>query len=81
MDSNNISGFIETKRYNVDDTYYTFVHIQMSNYHKAIPEMFQHFQNLLKGHDIETGIDLNNKTISIKDSKEAIKIISTQPDN
>lgn len=79
MSTNVISGFIELRRYNVNDTFFTFIRLQSGNYHKSIPEMFQHFKKMLDGKDIKSKIDLDKKSITVENTDESIKIISIQP--
>ena len=79
MSTNVISGFIELRRYNVNDTFFSFIRLQSGNYHKSIPEMFQHFKKMLDGKAIKSKIDLDKKSITVEDTDESIKIISIQP--
>jgi len=79
MSKDVITGYVDARKYNVNDSYYTFVRIETGTFHKAIPELFQHYNNILKGSNIETKIELDKKSISIKNTDESIKIISIQP--
>ena len=79
MNTDVISGFIELRRYNIGGTLFTFIRLQSGNYHKSIPEMFQHYKEMLDGKNINSKIDLEQKSITVDDSDESIKIISVQP--
>ncbi|MBQ0737762.1 hypothetical protein J9332_25900, partial [Aquimarina celericrescens] len=79
MNTNVISGFIELRRYNIGGTLFTFIRLQSGNYHKSIPEMFQHYKEMLSNNNINSKIDLEQKSITVEDIDESIKIISVQP--
>lgn len=79
MNVNKLSGFIEATGFVVDENYYTFIRLQTGNYHKVVPEIFQHYQNMLKSRNFETTISLDEKTLKVSGTDKSIKIISIQP--
>tara|TARA_R110002050_G_scaffold192314_2_gene327262 strand:- start:5682 stop:8675 length:2994 start_codon:yes stop_codon:yes gene_type:complete len=79
LENNTISGFIFARRYEVENRYYTFVRLKTDTFHRAIPELFEHYQKLLKVKDIDSKISSDNKLLTLDSSLEKIEIISIQP--
>lgn len=78
---NEISGYINSNRYNYENCYYTFIRLETGNFHKALEDLFKLYRKLLINDDIESKIDLTKKSITVNDTDEAIKVISIQPES
>ena len=81
LSSNKISGFVNSKTYNHNNSYYTFIKLETGTFYKTILALLQHYYNLLSDNNFESKIESDNKTIRIIDSDDVIKIISIQPND
>jgi len=80
MNKSKITGLVYARKYESTGSFYTFVRLESGTFQKSISELFTHYKNTLKDNsDIETKIELDEKSITVKNTDESIKIISIQP--
>jgi len=76
---NNITGFVSLRGYEIEKTYYLFIKLKTEVYHKTIPELFKHYQNLLLNKGLQVKIGSDKKFLIDESGEKIIEIISVQP--